>query len=224
MSRLQWIALAAVSVVLTAACKNGTSTNLPEPVRETQPQASAARPGESLPSNHPALSPAGPGDQAVNRPLPAGTRNPMEDIVAFKARLEKNPKDLEALISLGNANTMISRFDAAQDLYTRALAINPKDLEVRSNLAYAYARGGKTDQALAELEKNLSYDPNNGPTLLNLGALHAGRGDRVQALAVFKRWLTLYPNAPDAADVAKQIAQLEAEGASANPAAQRPGS
>lgn len=219
MSRWLRGVLGVVSVTL-AACQNGTGTNLPEPVGETRPQASPARPGESLPSDHPRINPGGgPADQAVNRPLPPGTRNPMEDIVAFKARLEKNPKDLEALISLGNANTMISRFDAAQDLYTRALAINPKDLEVRSNLAYAYARSGKTEQAVAELQKNLTIDPNNGPTLLNLGSLHAGRGDRAQALAMFKKWLALYPGAPDAADVVKQIAQLEAGDGSVTPSA-----
>ena len=213
MSRLQWIALGAVTVALTAACKNGTGTNLPEPVGETQTPTSAARPGESLPSSHPRIDPAGgPGDQAVNRPLPAGTRNPMEDIVAFKARLEKNPKDLEALISLGNANMMISRYDAAQNLYRRALEINPKDLDVRTNLAIAYKYGGKPDQAFTELEKNLAIDPNNDPTLYNLGFLYLyDKQDKAKAIDIWKKWLRLYPNTPAAADVSREIAQIEAE-------------
>lgn len=225
MSRLQRIALGAVSAALTAACQTGTSPDLPEPVGETQPQASAARPGESLPSGHPRINPAGgPGDQAVNRPLPAGTRNPMEAIVAFKARLEKNPKDLEALISLGNANMMISRYDSAQDLYQRALEINPKDLDVRTNLAIAYKYGGKPDQAFNELEKNLAIDPNNDPALYNLGFLYLyDKQDKAKAIGIWKKWLSLYPNAPAAADVTKQIAQIEAE-TEKGAAASRPGS
>jgi tetratricopeptide (TPR) repeat protein len=226
MSRLHRFALAAVSIALTTACQqNGASPNLPEPVGETQPQASAARPGESLPSSHARINPAGgPGDQAVNRPLPPGTRNPMEDIVAFKARLEKNPKDLEALISLGNANMMISRYDAAQDLYRRALEINPKDLDVRTNLAIAYKYGGKPDQAFTELEKNLAIDPNNDPTLYNLGFLYLyDRQDKTKAIEIWKKWLALYPSAPAAPDVSKQIAQIEA-GMAKGTAAPNPGS
>jgi tetratricopeptide (TPR) repeat protein len=136
----------------------------------------------------------------------------MEDIVAFKARLEKNPKDLEALISLGNANMMISRYDAAQDLYRRALEINPKDLDVRTNLAIAYKYGGKPDQAFTELEKNLAIEPNNDPTLYNLGFLYLyDKQDKTKAIEIWKKWLGLYPNAPAAGDVSKQIAQIESE-------------
>lgn len=136
----------------------------------------------------------------------------MEDIIAFKSRLEKNPKDLEALTSLGNANMMISRYAAAQDLYRRALEINPKDLDVRTNLAIAYKYGGKPDQAFTELEKNLSIDPRNDPTLYNLGFLYLyDKQDKAKAIEIWKKWLSLYPNAPAAADVTKQIAQLEGD-------------
>jgi len=136
----------------------------------------------------------------------------MEDIIAFKARLDKNPKDLEALVSLGNANMMISRFDAAQDLYARALAINPKDLDVRTNLAIAYKYGGRPEQALVELKKNLEYDPKHDPTMYNLGFLYYyDKKDSAAALDMWKRWLALYPNAPAASDVRKQIAQIETE-------------
>ncbi len=198
--------------LLIAACKNSGGGGLPEPIAEN-PKAAASLGGGSLPPNHPAISPSGPpSSTATNHPLPPGTRNPMEDIVAFKARLEKNPKDLEALISLGNANMMISRFDAAQDLYTRALAINPKDLDVRTNLAIAYKYGGKPEQAFVELNKNLEYDPKHDPTLYNLGFLYYyDKKDSAAALDIWKRWLALYPNAPAAGDVSKQIAQIEAE-------------
>ncbi len=148
----------------------------------------------------------------------------MEDIVAFKARLDKNPKDLEALISLGNANMMISRFEPAQDLYTRALAINPKDLDVRTNLAIAYKYGGKPEQAFIELKKNLEYDPKHDPTLYNLGFLYYyDKKDSAAALDIWKQWLALYPNAPAAVDVSKQIAQIEAEMATGKPSG-KPGS
>ncbi|HET8760472.1 MAG TPA: tetratricopeptide repeat protein [Nitrospiria bacterium] len=207
---------AALGAVAIQGCQSKPGTGLPEPVAE-QSGASApgGQPSGALPSNHPPMSATGPIPQsppAVDRPLPAGTRNPMEDIMAFKARLDKNPNDYEALVSLGNANMMISRLEAAQELYVRALAINPKDVDARTNLAIAYKYGGKPEQAFAELNKNLAIDPDNDSTLYNLGFLYLyDKHDRKEALAIWKKWLALYPNAPAAADVSKQIAQIETE-------------
>ncbi|MFZ5863711.1 MAG: tetratricopeptide repeat protein [Nitrospirota bacterium] len=207
----------ALGVIVIQGCQPKPGSGLPEPVAERSgPPAPGSLPSGSLPLNHPTMSPPssqpGQSPPAVNRPLPAGTRNPMEDIMAFKARLDKNPKDYEALVSLGNANMMISRLEAAQDLYVRALAINPKDLDVRTNLAIAYKYGGKPDQSFAELHKNLEADPNNDSTLYNLGFLYLyDKQDKKKALDIWKKWLVLYPNAPAAADVSKQVAQIEAE-------------
>jgi tetratricopeptide (TPR) repeat protein len=136
----------------------------------------------------------------------------MEDIMAFKARLEKNPKDFDALVSLANANMMISRFDAAQELYQRALAIHPKDLEVRTNLAIAYKYGGKPEQAFAELQKNLAANPQDDHTLYNLGFLYLyDKQDKAKAVETWNTWLRLYPEVPAAAEVRQQVAQIEAE-------------
>jgi regulator of sirC expression with transglutaminase-like and TPR domain len=35
--------------------------------------------------------------------------------------------------------------------------------------------------------------------------------DQKNAIATWKKWLALYPNAPAAADVSNQVAQIEAE-------------
>ncbi|MFZ5877533.1 MAG: tetratricopeptide repeat protein [Nitrospirota bacterium] len=206
-------AAVALTLLVMAAqgCKSQPGSGLPEPVGERSGQPSAA-----LPPNHPPVAPSTgqpePSGPAVDRPLPAGTRNPMEDIMAFKARLGKNPQDLEALVSLANANMMISRFDQAQELYVRALAINPGDLNVRTNLAIAYKYGGKPDQAFAELQKNLAMDPNSDSTLYNLGFLYLhDKQDPKHAVATWKKWLALYPDSPAAADLSKQVAQIEAE-------------
>ena len=213
-SRGAMIGALVLGLILVAACQKDGGGGLPEPVGESGIPIASPSPDNQLPPNHPAINnqPGSTSDRATDRPLPAGTRNPMEDVIAFKARLDKNPKDLEALISLGNANMMISRFDAAQDLYTRALAINPKDLDVRTNLAIAYQYGGKPERAFTELNKNLGYDPKHDPTMYNLGFLYYyDKKDSAAALDIWKRWLALYPNAPAAGDVSKQIAKIEAE-------------
>ncbi len=207
------IAVVALVGVISPGCQKSQGDNLPEPIGEAAAPAPLP-PNATLPSNHPPVTApsATPDASGADRPLPAGTRNPMEDIMAFKARLDKDPKDLEALIALANANMMISRFDAAQDLYLRALAVNPKNLEVRTNLAIAYKYGGKPDQALAELQKNLAADPKDDHTLYNLGFLYLfDKHDKAKAIQTWNTWLRLYPDAPAAAEVKQQIAQIEAE-------------
>lgn len=209
------VGMVVVAAAFFQGCQKSQSDGLPEPVGQTGAPA-PLQPNATLPSNHPPLNaPSAPSDvagSASDRPLPSGTRNPMEDIMAFKARLEKDPKDLEALISLANANMMISRFDAAQDLYQRALAVDPKNLEVRTNLAIAYKYGGKPELALAELQKNLAMNPQHDHTLYNLGFLYLyDKQDKAKAVETWNTWLRLYPDAPAAPDVRQQIAQIETE-------------
>jgi hypothetical protein len=197
-------------------CQKPQGGGLPEPVSAGGSSGAGAAPQGALPPNHPAITSSGagfdPSAPAVNRSLPAGTRNPMEDIMAFKARLDKDPKDVEALISLANANMMISRFDAAQDLYRRALDITPKNLDVRTNLAIAYKYGGKPTEAFATLQKNLAIDPSHGNTLYNLGFLYlTDKQDKPNAIETWKTWLRLYPNDPAATEISTRIADFEAE-------------
>lgn len=207
------IAAAALAGIIAQGCRNSQGDSLPEPVGEAVAPA-PLQPNATLPANHPPLTApsATPDASGVDRPLPAGTRNPMEDIMAFKARLDKDPTDLEALIALANANMMISRFDAAQGLYQRALAVNPQNLEIRTNLAIAYKYGGKPDQAFAELQKNLAADPKDANTLYNLGFLYLyDKQDKAKAVETWTTWLRLSPEAPAAAEVKQRVAQIQAE-------------
>lgn len=227
MTPASWMGRSAWGLALLAvvACQN-KSDSLPEPVASRQGPSLNA----TLPPNHPPITPGTlPSGQAPNRALPPGTRNPMEDIMAFKARLDKDPKDFEALVALANANMMISRFDAAQDLYVRALAIQPKNLDLRTNLAIAYKYGGRPEQALTELERNLTIDPKHDSTLYNLGFLYYyDKKDSAKARATWKKWLTLYPSSPAAAEVSTRVAQIETEmagraaGATPPPVGQKP--
>jgi cytochrome c-type biogenesis protein CcmH/NrfG len=204
-----------LGLLVIQACQKPQGESLPEPV-DSSPRLGPASPLQgALPPEHPPIAlPGAPGEPsapATNRPLPAGTRNPMEDIMAFRARVEKDPKDVEALIALGNANMVISRFDAAQDLYRRVLDITPKNLDVRTNLAIAYQYGGKSNEAFAELQKNLAIDPKHGNSLYNIAFLYLyDKQDKAKAVETWKTWLALNPTDPAAAEVSKQIADLEA--------------
>jgi cytochrome c-type biogenesis protein CcmH/NrfG len=218
MKRLTFISIQfLLGITLLVGCQKESGSTPPSAsVSDTGLDQAQAQ--GNLPQGHP---PAGQGGAPQ---LPPDAPNPMEEIMAMKARLDKNPKDLEALISLGNANMMISRTDAAQDLYKRALAINPKDTDVRINLAVAYRTSGKLDDAVRELKKTLDQDPKNDAGLYNLGFIYYyDKKDSAAALDVWKKWLAFYPNAPNAAHVSQQISQIEAgSGMKQEPQASKP--
>ncbi len=175
-------------------------------VPENTPAMSAQH---KLPPRHPAMDTQGA--------LPA---SPLEAMRILKIRLDRNPKDVDSLISFGNAHMMIERFADAAKLYERALAINPKDLDVRANLATAYKYTDKTDQAIAELKKNLAADPRHGASLYNLGFIYYfDKKDMQSALPLWKQWLVQYPNIPEADEIRGYVAQIE--GTPAQPAVER---
>ena len=63
----------------------------------------------------------------------------------MRKRLIKDPKDLDALIFLGNANFDIQRFDQARDLYLTALKVDPNHVHVRTDLASCFRNLGESE-------------------------------------------------------------------------------
>ena len=175
-------------------------------------QADAQNGPQALPP--PIAPPAGPGphpgmggDMAQH---PAS--RVMEQINQYKQRLEANPKDVEALIALGNANFDIQRFDQARGLYLRALEIEPKNVRVRTDLASCYKNLGDVEQAFKELNKVLSIDSKHETALYNLGVLLLNdKQDTQGAIATWEKLIAAHPNVDYAVDLKKKIEELKAQ-------------
>jgi len=118
----------------------------------------------------------------------------MEQIQEYRQRLDKNPKDLEALVSLGNANYDIQRFDKAAEYYERALVLDSKNLHVRTDLATCYRNTGKVDQAVKELRQVLAIEPKHENALYNLGSVLLN--DKKDVKGALKAWDTLVSKDP----------------------------
>lgn len=213
MIRLSLSLCLVILVVVTTACDKGGGPRVTAPAQSAQSAAPAQSgqavasaatqaPSASLPTGHPDVS----ADAGADAALPA---DPLQAIAALKARLDKNPNDLDALISFGNANMMIERYQAAADLYTRALTLNPNDLDVRTNLALADMYSGKPDAAVAELQKNLQMNGKHGASLYNLGFIYYyEKKDLPAALDVWRKLAAAYPNNTPP-EVSEHIAKIE---------------
>jgi len=144
----------------------------------------------------------------------------MDDIVEYRMRVEKDPKDVEAMAALGNANLALKRFDHAQSWYQRALDVDPNMTEVRMNLAIALRFMGKTDDAIAELDRVLAKDPKNAGALYNLGViLLEDKHDRQKAVAKWEALMKAHPDYPHATELRQVVESLKQPQPATPPAA-----
>jgi cytochrome c-type biogenesis protein CcmH/NrfG len=142
----------------------------------------------------------------------------MAEISAYKERLKTNPKDLEALIFLGNSNFDIKRYEKAKELYIQALMIDAKNPSVRTDLASCFRNLGQTDQAIVELRTVLALTPGHPPALFNLGVILSNdKGDKKAAIQSWKELLKRHPESPLSHGLAEKIALLQNEGGAISP-------
>ena len=72
----------------------------------------------------------------------AGPVQSMEQVKLLKEAVAKDPKNVNAWISLGNMMMDTSRFSEAADAYEKALAIDPKNVDVRVDMGTCYRNSG----------------------------------------------------------------------------------
>ncbi|HET8628823.1 MAG TPA: tetratricopeptide repeat protein [Thermomicrobiales bacterium] len=118
-------------------------------------------------------------------------------VPTYQARLQANPKDLQALLLLANIDQNNGDYADAIDLYQRAVEIQPNDLETRLAFGQALANYGQSFDAEVQYQKALTLDPNNPRTEFYLGQL-------------YERWDPPKPN--QAREHYQRASQLQPEG------------
>lgn len=194
--------------------QDGMAENVGAGAPAPPPVPSAPAPvGEAASSSASAESPHGSG-----APVPF-----MQKLAEYKARLEKDPKDIEALVFMGNANYDIQRFEKAKEFYQKALEVDPNNTHVRTDLASSYRSLGETDQALEELNKVLKADPKHEVALYNSGIILLNdKNDAEKATAAWEKLVQLKPNDPLSEELKKKISELKQTGSPPTPSATQP--
>ena len=133
-----------------------------------------------------------------------------DEIKTLELALEKNPKDLSALIRVGNLYMDTQRYGKAVDMYTRALEIDPMNNNVRVDLGTCYRYLGSSDKAVEAYRKAIEYDPNHANARLNLGVvLFDDMKKYPEAIKELEKFLELEPNSPRADDIRNILEQLK---------------
>jgi len=133
----------------------------------------------------------------------------MESIQANKKKLDADPNNVGALLSLGDANFMIQRFEKSAEYYEKALKADPKNINAHLSLSNAYIFMQKPEEAIGELDKILALDKNAPEALFNKGLiLLQSKSDPAGAKQVWTQLVAAHPDHPLAQDVKGEMGRM----------------
>jgi cytochrome c-type biogenesis protein CcmH/NrfG len=117
-----------------------------------------------------------------------------EEIRLSKSILGKDPNNVQALISLGNAYFDTDRYQEAIDAYSKALAIDPKNPDIRTDMGIMNRKLGQFDKAIEAFRQAARDDPKHLNSQFNLGvALKNDMNDYPGAIQAWEEFLKLEP-------------------------------
>jgi cytochrome c-type biogenesis protein CcmH/NrfG len=158
---------------------------------------------ERTPLNPPSVRP--PGSPAVT----AITPDLQKEISALRTILKDDPKNLKALVELGNLYFDAGTFDPAIQAYSKALEIEPNNPDVRTDMGIMFRRKGDPDRAIAEFRKAAASDAKHVNSRYNLGVvlLH-DKGDVKGAIQAWEEFLKVEPTGSRADNIRTQIEKM----------------
>jgi tetratricopeptide (TPR) repeat protein len=119
-------------------------------------------------------------------------------VQALQAAAEKDPKDVQSRVQLGNLFFDAEQYPQAINWYEQSLTLNPADANVSTDLGVAYYYTNQADRALAQFDKSLAVDPRHIKTLLNVGIVRAfGKQDLAGAAKAWEQVVAISPDSPE---------------------------
>jgi len=119
-------------------------------------------------------------------------------VQALQTVAEKDPKNVESRVQLGNLFFDSEQYPQAITWYEQAYALNPADANVSTDLGVAYYYTNQPDRALAQFDKSLVSDPKHIKTLLNVGIVRAfGKNDLAGAAKAWEEVVAISPDSPE---------------------------
>jgi tetratricopeptide (TPR) repeat protein len=195
--------VAGVAFGLIAGWVIGSQQAALRPPVNTPPPSSASRAAESD-----AAPPAAVLDQAK--------------VNAFQSIAEREAKNSEARVQLGNLYFDAERYTDAAKWYEQALKLTPNDVNVSTDLGICYYQSNQPDKALDQFKHSLQIDPKHTKTLLNVGIVKAfGKQDLEGALQAWQQVIDIAPNSPEGQKAKEVLDSLKS--AHQNTGGQKPG-
>jgi len=117
------------------------------------------------------------------------TGKPAEAEKICSERLDRDPNSIEMLRLLGRALAVQSKFDAAEVVVRKALAIRPDFVPLMEDLGGIFEHQERWEEAVATYREALKRDPQLPHAGKKLGAALAALGRGAEADTVLENWL-----------------------------------
>ncbi len=131
-------------------------------------------------------------------------------VQTLKDILKKDPKNLSALVELGNLYFDSRQPKEAIEAYSQYLAIKPDNADVRTDMGIMYRALGDIDRAIEEFKKAAKSDPKHINSRYNIGiVLLHDKQDIEGALKAWEDYLRVDPNSERANRVRAQIEKIK---------------
>ena len=160
----------------------------------------AVQPPTAVPATDPGVPLSGPLPEEVNAKIQA-----LKDIVL------KDPKNLSALVELGNLYFDSDQTREAIEAYGKYLAVKPDNPDVRTDMGVMYRKLGDSDRAIQEFRKAAQTDPTHVNSRYNIGVvlLH-DKQDIKGAIKAWEDYLKVDSNSERAERVKAQMQRMRA--------------
>jgi cytochrome c-type biogenesis protein CcmH/NrfG len=124
--------------------------------------------------------------------------------------LKKDPRNLQALIEIGNLYFDTDQAEKSIKAYSKALEIDPANADVRTDMAIMFRKKGDFGRAVSEFKKAAQADPKHVNSRYNLGVvlLH-DMGDIGGAVAAWEEYLKVDPAGPRAENIRSQMGKMK---------------
>ena len=134
------------------------------------------------------------GDFWLHFELGLVSRNPNEQIGAFRAALAVRPQAAVAHYNIGVLQNGEKRREEAVLSYLRSIELDPANSAgVHSNLGIVLDDLGRHDEAMVHFRTAVKLEPDNFFAQINLGAALHGRGELSEAVVCFRAAVALAP-------------------------------
>ena len=133
-----------------------------------------------------------------------------DEISRWEEVVHREPKNLAALVSLGNLYFDSHQPNKAIAAYERALAIDPRNADVRTDLGIMYRETKDYDRAVREFREAARIDKSHKNSRFNLAlVLQEDKKDIQGAISAWRDYLRVDPTGERSAMAKAQLEELQ---------------
>ncbi len=135
-------------------------------------------------------------------------RSPQQALEHAKAEAKLNPNLADPYILAAEAYDALQQFNLCATEFQKAAKLRPASSQLYVKMARCYRLAGSLDAAVSMVNIAKKLESGNPDVYREMGLLFQTKGDNIAALEAYNQYLILAPNAPDAAQVRRQVDAL----------------